>query len=403
MDDRTLDKYADKIEARLAQLRMPTNVVGGTRYPASGFVEFIIKPLVVDKKIVSIDSIIKAQADIANELGNSQVRVYQNRSAQICVEIQVSNPMPPSMTALTNYVRRLPNNKHVIPMGRTREGGVLTFDLNNAANAHLLICGTTGSGKTALSHAMILSACELNTPDELRVAIIDYNNPEADWFYPKIANHTGKIPTTAQEATALLKQIASKMTKRPPYKVIVFVDELAGICTESDEALEAIEFITQQGRKYGVHMIAATQKPANTIIGPILKSNMRRAVGKVASPEDSKVATGIPGSGCETLLGNGQFIYVDSEFVRFQSALPEDYGVMKPPEASMDDGDILDFKVAPEPPASGLTLINAQKAIDDLKASDVTITRAAVLRRLNYKQAGGASKILNEMWDSLVK
>lgn len=398
-----MNSYADKIETRLSLLKIPANVTKGDFFMPSGFIELVIEPVFDQKlnKFPPIDTIIKAQGDIANAIGTNEVRIYQNRKAQICVEVQVSNPEPPSLESLIQSV----HSNYDIPMGRGRSGETVSFNLTNPANAHLLISGTTGSGKTALAHAMVLAACELNTPEQLKVAVIDYNNTEADWFYPHIANHTGRIPTNATEATGLLKQIAAKMTSRLPYKLIVFIDELAGICSDSDEALKAIEFITQQGRKYGVHMIAATQKPANTIIGPILKSNMRRVVGRVSSPEDSKVAAGVSGVGCENLAGNGQFIYIDSEFIRFQSALPDGYGILKPSLPSLEGGDILDFSSNEEPakPIVGITQESVNLAIQGIAAMGKPVTRAAVLNTLGYKQAGGASRKLNEIWDSIPK
>ncbi len=399
-----LNRMADQVELRLNQLKMPTDVTGGQVYPVSGFVEFIIQPQYRDGKIPPVDAIIKAQNDIANVIGTKELRIYQNSKAQVCVEVQLFMPPPPTAESLIRQIR----NKYQLPMGRTREGNVLFFDFNHPACAHLLISGTTGSGKTALAHSMILAACQIHTPEELKLVIIDYNNVEADWFYPNVSAHIMKngLPKNSYEAAQILTWIATDMVKgRRPYKTIIFIDELAGICSDSEEALKMIELITQQGRKYGVHIIAATQKPANTVLGPLLKSNMRRVCGKVNSPEDSKVATGMSGVGCEKLSDKGgQFIYIDAEYVRFQSALVEGYGVFKPVTRIDGLDDDFDFEpVQLQLESSGITLQNAQAAIDVLKHNGGTINKASVLRQMGYEQAGGNSKRINELWPQLIK
>ncbi len=393
-----LERICDAIENRLYQLSLPVMAVGGKVYPQAGFVELQLKPNSVKGKSPRIDSILGAQPDIANAVANNNVRVYQDSKAQITVEIQICAPKAPNLLELAQQTK----SKYELVLGNDRIGNPLIFDLKKSTNAHLLIAGTTGSGKTALAHSIILAATETHTPDELKIVVLDHNNVDADWFYPRIKPFLAvEPPNDVAGVEALLNQIASKMfTANAPYKTLILIDELAGLCAESPVALKAIEVIAQQGRKYGVHMIACTQKPSVNAIGNLMKSNMRRAVGKVASPEDSKVASGIAGVGAENLQGNGQFIFVDHELIRFQSALPEGYGERRPPEATVADGSMFDFTT--ETPATnqkGINLASVMQAMNELENEGKKVLRKAVLERLGYNQAGGASRKINEIWD----
>lgn len=395
IDKIKLETICDAIETRLNQLGLPVIATGGKVYPQAGFVELVISPIAIKGKSPKIDAILNAQADIANAVKNNNVRVFQDSKAQITIEIQVAQAVPPNIEDLVKNTR-----KYQLVLGKDRVGTPLIFDLNSSANAHLLISGTTGSGKTALAHSILLGACMKHSPEDLKIVIIDHNNTEADWFYPNIESHLAVAPPeNIGEAEALLAQIANKMlSSNNPYKTIVFIDELAGICSESPEALRAIEVITQQGRKYGVHMIACTQKPSAVAIGGLMKANMRRAVGKVASPEDSKVASGIAGVGAESLQGFGQFIFVDTDNIRFQSALPVGYGDRRPPEATNRAGSMFDFAILPKP-KPGITVEGIAKALAQIDASGKKLIRKTVLETMGYEQAGGAARKVNELWD----
>ena len=390
-----LEIICDAIETRLAQLGLPVAASGGKIYPEAGFIELIIEPSLVKGKSPRIDAILGAQPDIANAVKNNNVRVYQDSHAQITVEIQITQAKVPNIQELISQIQR----KYELILGKDRIGNTLKFDLNSSVNAHLLISGTTGSGKTALAHSIIIGACLTHTPEEIKVVVIDHNNSEADWFLPLISNHLAvKPPTNLTEAEALLSQIASKMFEnKVNYKTLIYIDEMAGLCAESTEALKAIEVIAQQGRKYGIHLIACTQKPSAIAIGSLMKANMRRAVGKVASPEDSKVASGIAGVGAETLQGNGQFIFIDHELIRFQSALPENYGERRPPEASNINGALFDFSL--DSKKAGITLEAIVRAMADLESKGRKLIRKNVLEALGYEQAGGAARKANELWD----
>jgi DNA segregation ATPase FtsK/SpoIIIE, S-DNA-T family len=104
---------------------------------------------------------------------------------------------------------------------------------------------------------------------------------------------------------------------------VLGIDELADLLvTGGKPVIEALTRLTQRGREAGIHVVAATQKPAATLVGGLVKANFPvRLVGSVVSPEDAKVAAGISGTGAERLLGRGDFLLVTKgQVIRFQAA-----------------------------------------------------------------------------------
>ena len=106
-------------------------------------------------------------------------------------------------------------------------------------------------------------------------------------------------------------------------RVVVAIDELADLVVAGGPGVaRSITRLTQRGREAGLHVLASTQKPTVDAIGSLVKSNFpARLVGSVASAEDAKVASGLPGTGAEKLLGRGDFLLVvKGELLRFQAA-----------------------------------------------------------------------------------
>ena len=106
-------------------------------------------------------------------------------------------------------------------------------------------------------------------------------------------------------------------------RIVVAIDELADLVLTGGRPMEQLlTRLTQRGREAGIHLVACSQKPTAAVIGSLVKSNFPvRLVGSVASPEDAKVATGLPGTGAERLLGQGDFLLVaKGEVTRMQAA-----------------------------------------------------------------------------------
>ena len=130
------------------------------------------------------------------------------------------------------------------------------------------------------------------------------------------------------EAAGLLDLLVAEMVRRDAVRcnlprLVVAIDELADLLQAGGKGVgEALTRLTQRGREAGIHVVAATQRPAAALVGGLVKANFPvRLVGSVVSPEDAKVAAGVGGTGAERLLGRGDFLLVaKGQVIRFQAA-----------------------------------------------------------------------------------
>jgi DNA segregation ATPase FtsK/SpoIIIE, S-DNA-T family len=212
-------------------------------------------------------------------------------------------------------------------LGIEHDGRPLLLHLPSPDVAHVLMSGSTGSGKTELARSMIASLIRLNRPAHLQLVLID---PKNRGFAPfQQARHLLRpIVTEPTEAIAVLGELVEEMIRRDqedrsePH-IVVFIDELTDLAlTAPKEVQTLLTRLVQRGRQAGLHVVACTQKPTAEVIGSLVKASFPvRLVGAVPSPEDAKVATGLARTGAEKLLGRGDFLaVVRGEIIRFQSA-----------------------------------------------------------------------------------
>jgi S-DNA-T family DNA segregation ATPase FtsK/SpoIIIE len=214
-------------------------------------------------------------------------------------------------------------------LGLADDGLPLLIRLPSPQVAHLLIAGTTGSGKSALTRTIITSLALRHRPSQFGMVLID---PKRHGFgplagLPHLLRPVLSDPEAAAHSLQRLVQLmlardASSGQSRAP-RVVVVIDELADLLMMNGKhALDAITRLSQRGREAGVHLIACTQKPASQVLGGLVKANFPvRLVGRVTSPEDAKVATGYAGTGAERLSSPGDFIAVTGgQVTRFQAA-----------------------------------------------------------------------------------
>lgn len=217
----------------------------------------------------------------------------------------------------------------------------LLLDLTHPNSPHVLVAGTTGSGKTNLLAGLILSLTHLHGPQEMGLVVLDPKGVDLGGFaaLPHLATPVVADPV---EAVAALRAVVAELERRkqaalrgetsvvsrPTPRLVVVVDELADLMDVAGAEVEAYtKRILQVGRGLGIHVIAATQKPLAAVIGSLVKANFPvRLVGKVASSDDARVAAGLPGTGAERLPGLGSFLLVHGgDLRRFQSYhLPND-------------------------------------------------------------------------------
>lgn len=268
---------------------------------------------------------------LALHLGvRGEIRVNR-RGGWITVEVPHGRFRPVSLLAL---LRQLPYGRippQTITLGLDDTGRPLLLRLPSPEVSHVLIAGTTGSGKTSLMVAMAVSLSLTNRPERTRLILID---PKGSAFAELAAlPHllTGIVAGVDDGATnvlAVLERLIREMEVRDRDgvtgpRIFVFIDEIADLAMIGGKPFEAtLTRLTQRGRGAGIHVVAGTQKPLSAVIGPLVKGNFpTRIVGRVVSPEDAKVAAGVGGTGAEALAGCGDFLLLAGGLTtRFQAA-----------------------------------------------------------------------------------
>ena len=234
----------------------------------------------------------------------------------------------------TEPVRLLPlcNRLALIPpytavLGVEENGTPLLVRLTAPDVAHILIAGTTGSGKTALARTLITSLAMHNRQSEVQLVLID---PKGRGFGPlaQLPHVLGEVACDVPSAMERLRWVMEEMERRDRHQLsrpllVVAVDELADLLHVGGQPVEAmLTRLSQRGREAGIHLVACTQKPTAALIGGAMKANFPvRLVGTVATKDEARYATGLADSGAEKLEGKGDFLLVaKGEQVRFQAA-----------------------------------------------------------------------------------
>jgi DNA segregation ATPase FtsK/SpoIIIE, S-DNA-T family len=269
--------------------------------------------------------------ELAMALGAKDVRVGR-AGEELTVEMPRADAEPVRLLPLMRTVANIP--PLAACLGVADDGRPLLIRLPSPDVAHVLVAGITGSGKTELMRTLILSLALTNRQAKLQLALID---PKRRGFAPLsgLPHVIDDVAAAPDAIRALLHRLIAEMERRDhdnissPHIVIV-VDELLDILAMDEaggrgggkEIEAALTRIAQRGREAGLHLVAGTQKPAASALGPMLKASFpTRLVGRVGSPEDARVATGLSGSGAEKLLGRGDFLAVAAgQTVRFQAA-----------------------------------------------------------------------------------
>jgi S-DNA-T family DNA segregation ATPase FtsK/SpoIIIE len=315
---RTLEMQADTIEAVLARHRVGGKVKGGTVTPR--FVQFHVATDVGTK----VKQVTNLAEEIALALGKREARIYRKGSA-INVEVPRTKSDPVRLLPLCNRLAMVPPFTAVL--GVEENGTPLLVRLTAPDVAHILIAGTTGSGKTALARTLLTSLVMHNRQTEVQLVLID---PKGRGFGPLagLPHILGEVVSGVEEAVARLRATVQEMERRDQEGVsrpllVVAIDELADLLQTGGPQVEAmLTRISQRGREAGIHLVACTQKPTASLIGGAMKANFPvRLVGAVASRDEARYAAGVADSGAEKLEGKGDFLLVaKGEMVRFQAA-----------------------------------------------------------------------------------
>ncbi len=226
----------------------------------------------------------------------------------------------------------LADNNLPILLGRTHDGKDLTIDLTKMP--HLLVAGTTGSGKSVLLHSMIAS---ILTFSNANLVLIDPKKVEFS-HYANIKELLFPIITETEEAGKVLSDLISEMENRFKFMskhrmnnismakgqfkyIVLVIDEFSDLNqTSKKEFQNDLCRLAQKSRACGIHIIMATQRPSVDVVTGLIKANFPTRIScRVPTLVDSRVILGC--SGAEKLLGNGDsLINVGSDLIRFQGA-----------------------------------------------------------------------------------
>ena len=315
---RLLEYQADQIEMVLYSHKVPARVLGGVVTPR--WVRFEIMPALGAK----VSSIAHLSEEIALRLGSGGVRVRRQGST-VQVDVPREDGETVRLLPLAARLREIPPQTAVL--GLDEEGVPLLLRLPSPEVGHVLVAGTTGSGKTVLARSMVVSLALHNRQGEVQVVVID---PKGRGYgvLEGLPHLLRPVVREVSEAAYVLSDLVSEMVQRDREgvqepRLVVVIDEMADLVEAGGRSVaRSITRLTQRGREAGIHVIGCTQKPTVDAIGSLVKSNFPvRLVGSVASPEDAKVASGLKETGAEKLLGRGDFLLVvKGEVIRFQAA-----------------------------------------------------------------------------------
>jgi S-DNA-T family DNA segregation ATPase FtsK/SpoIIIE len=318
MERKLLEFQANQIELVLASHRIPSRVVGGTVTPHTVRFQLATR---MDTRLAQIKNLAE---ELALSLHAPSCRVVRNGGM---LNIEIPRPEPVTVPLL-DLCRRLAYAPPCAPvLGVDEAGTPLLLNLRSPDVAHALICGTTGSGKTALARAMALSLALHNSPQQVQLLLVDPKGRGFSALSP--LPHLLCPPLTAiEEALERLTWLVAEMERRDAEGIsqpwwVVFLDELADLLMVGGKEMEfALTRLSQRGREAGIHLVACTQKPTAAVIGSLTKANFPvRLVGSVTSPEEARVAAGVAGTGAERLQGRGDFLLVlKGQSTRFAAA-----------------------------------------------------------------------------------
>ena len=279
-----------------------------------------------------ISRVTSLRDDLAYALASTDIRILAPIPGKQAVGVEVPN-YSSNVVTLGDVVIDLPSNASPLSvwLGKDISGKAIWADL--ARMPHLLIAGTTGSGKSGCINAMLCSLLLRATPDDLRMILIDPKRVELG-PYESIPHLLTSVVSNPKRAAAALVNVVEEMETRYermsvakcrnlvefnrvlekrgedrlPYLLVV-IDELADLMMISPQGVEdAIIRLAQKSRAVGIHLVLATQRPSVDVITGMIKANVpSRIAFAVSSQTDSRVI--LDGSGAESLLGQGDMLF----------------------------------------------------------------------------------------------
>jgi S-DNA-T family DNA segregation ATPase FtsK/SpoIIIE len=359
-------EQAEILETALQTYKIDAEVVAIDAGPVITLYEVALAP---GTKVSQLGTI---ASDVARELKAQDIRIVPNTAGKSTVGIEVPNIKKERVRLKDLMVlggsdardrMRLP-----MYLGKDASGNPLLADL--ATMPHMLIAGTTGSGKSVCLNSILMSWLFTRRPDEVKLILVDPKMVEMSMF-KDVPHLMCPVITEMGKAAAILEWAVTKMDERYEllaeagvrdidsynelslkelyeifdpqneaeeakipkklYRIVFIIDELADLMMTNKEVESHIVRIAQKARAVGIHLILATQRPQANVVTGLIKSNMPcRVAFKVASGMDSRIV--LDSKGAELLLGHGDMLYLSprsSKLARAQGTLVDDSEIRK--------------------------------------------------------------------------
>ena len=317
---------AEQLVQTLAHFGVDANVIGQISGPRVTRYELQLAPGTKVSKVAGLKD------DLSYALATTEIRILAPIPGKQAVGVELPN-FSPSYVRLGDVYDDLPQTASPLAvwLGKDISGAPVWTDL--ARMPHLLIAGTTGSGKSGCINTILTSILLRSTPDDARLILIDPKRIELN-HYEAIPHLLTPVVSSPKEAAAVLRNVVGEMERRyerlsgvrarnlheanrslrqrgeatMPYLLVV-IDELADLMMISPQDVEdCVIRLAQKSRAVGIHLVLATQRPSVDVITGMIKANVpSRIAFAVSSQTDSRVI--LDQQGAESLLGQGDMLF----------------------------------------------------------------------------------------------
>jgi S-DNA-T family DNA segregation ATPase FtsK/SpoIIIE len=320
------ERTATALVQTLAHFGVEATIVGQISGPRVTRYELQLAPGTKVSKVAALKD------DLSYALATTEIRILAPIPGKQAVGVELPN-LSPNLVTLGDIFDDLPATASPLAvwLGKDISGTAVWTDL--ARMPHLLIAGTTGSGKSGCINTLLTSVLLRSTPDEVRMILIDPKRIELG-FYESIPHLLTPVVSSPKQAAAALTNVVAEMERRyeklsvvrarnlaeanrtlrqrgeqsMPYLLVV-IDELADLMMISPQDVEdAVIRLAQKSRAVGIHLVLATQRPSVDVITGMIKANVpSRIAFAVSSQTDSRVI--LDQAGAESLLGQGDMLF----------------------------------------------------------------------------------------------